>query len=141
MNMLMAAIEVMIVLESGGNLHAIGDGGDAKGCLQIHAEVIVDVNRIIGYSKYSIVDRDDPIKSREIAQVYLSYYCSKKRLGRDATLDDYVRCWNGGPSYAKADGKKLAKLNDYAERAGNLMEDQLCLAVLQKKKLQNAPRV
>ena len=39
-------IKALIQVETNGNPKAIGDNGDAKGILQIHQEVITDVNRI-----------------------------------------------------------------------------------------------
>lgn len=88
-------------VESNGNPNAIGDHGQAVGILQIHPEVVRDVNRIVGEKWYTLEDRKDPAKSKEMARTYLNYYCSKERLGRPATAEDYARTWNGGPTYSK----------------------------------------
>lgn len=133
MNLLLAAINILIVMESGGDWHAIGDGGDAVGCLQIHMEVVEDVNNIVGHKKYVSKDRKDPVKSREIAAIYLGHYCSKERLGRDATLSDYVKCWNGGPDWRHARAIKKELLNKYAKHARELMAEECAVAILKLK--------
>lgn len=88
-------------VESGNNPAAIGDHGRAVGILQVHAECVRDVNRIVGEKWYTLEDRYNPAKSKEMARIYLNYYCSKERLGRPATAEDYARTWNGGPRYNK----------------------------------------
>ena len=56
----------IITVESNGKVDAVGDGGKAIGILQIHACVIVDVNRVHGTS-YSLDDRKNPDKSLDIS--------------------------------------------------------------------------
>lgn len=89
MNALLLA--ALIAVESGGNAHAVGDGGRAVGVLQIHPVVVADVNRIAG-THYTLADRWSPVKSREICTLYLAHYC-----GPGASAEKMARCWNGGP--------------------------------------------
>lgn len=87
-------LAALIFVESGGNDMSIGDHGQAFGCLQIHREIVLDVNRITGchYKHADAFDRDKAIK---IATIYLTYY--GEHIGHPPTLEDYARIWNGGP--------------------------------------------
>jgi len=87
-------LAALIQVESGGNDLAIGDHQQALGCLQIHREVVLDVNRLTGRS-YKHVDAFDRDKAIRIATVYLQHYGAQ--LGHEPTLEDYARIWNGGP--------------------------------------------
>ena len=89
-------LAALIVVESHGNNWAVGDYGQAYGCLQIRHEVIRDVNRIYG-TNYSRRDCFDRQQSMAICQLYLSHYASPERLGRHPSMQDYARVWNGGP--------------------------------------------
>lgn len=84
-------------VESSGNPAAIGDGGRALGILQIWDVVIADVNRAKG-TTYTHRDALDPVKARAICRAYLAIYCTPKRLGRQPTMEDAARIWNGGPN-------------------------------------------
>lgn len=85
---LLSAIEFV---ESRGRADAVGDGGRAVGILQIHACVIDDVNSLVLRRKaYTLADRTDPVKSREIFRLYLGYWCP------NGTDEDKARSWNGG---------------------------------------------
>lgn len=95
-------LQALIAVESGGNDRALGDydkHGDpqAFGRLQIHHAVIADVRSITG-RWVSLSDAYDRRKAAEICVVYLSHYCTAERLGHEPTMEDYARCWNGGPS-------------------------------------------
>jgi soluble lytic murein transglycosylase-like protein len=100
--MLSILIAALIAVESAGNPNAIGDGGKAVGILQIHPSVIADVNRIAN-TNYSLDDRKDAEKSKQICTIYLTHYVTAKRIGHEPTAEDFARCWNGGPNgYKKA---------------------------------------
>ena len=88
---------ILIMVESGGNPEAIGDNGKALGVLQIHAAYVEDVNRIYGttYKHQDALCRDTSI---EIATLYLSYYGSPERLGRNPTVRDLALIHQGGPN-------------------------------------------
>lgn len=91
-------IPFLIQVESGGVDTAIGDGGRALGCLQIHAVCVADVNRISG-KNYTMSDCLSRETSAEICRLYLDYYGSayERRTGRTATAEVLARIWNGGP--------------------------------------------
>jgi len=76
----------------------IGDFGKSYGILQIGQKVITDVNRIYGTS-YVHGDAFDINCAEEIFELYIKYWTGKleKREAREATEEDIVRIWNGGP--------------------------------------------
>ena len=84
-------IDALVHVESKGEVHAVGDNGKAVGPLQIHKEVVDDVNRVYGTS-YTYDDRKSIDKSREICRKYLLLHG-----GGNATNEKYARIWNGGP--------------------------------------------
>lgn len=90
-------IDALAVVESSNNPNAVGDGGRAYGLLQIWEPIVLDVNANFG-TRYTHSDAFDPVKAREICRKYLSIYATEKRLGREPTLQDYARIWNGGPN-------------------------------------------
>lgn len=91
-------IKALIMVESSGNVNAIGDGGAAVGCLQIHKCVIDDVNRIY-HEDFRYEDRLDRDKSIRICELYLSHWGThySKTTGKDVTLEVLARIWSGGP--------------------------------------------
>jgi len=92
-------IPILILVESNGNDQAVGDGGLAAGCLQIHQCVIDDVNRVYG-TEYVPSDRIDRECSIEIAGCYLAYWGRKyeEATGGKAGYEELSRIWNGGPA-------------------------------------------
>jgi hypothetical protein len=88
-------LAAMLAVESGGDDFARGDGGRARGALQIHRAVVLDVNRIAG-THYRHTDAHDRDTAMLMATVYLTHYVTKERLGRQPTAEDYARAWNGG---------------------------------------------
>ena len=105
-NLLTILIPILIICESGSNSQAVGDNGNAVGILQIWTCVVSDVNRVAGTS-YTNNDRFDVQKSVQMCRIYLTHYCRPARLGREPTLEDLARCWNGGPNgYRKKSTKK-----------------------------------
>lgn len=112
-------IPALIIVESGGDNFAIGDHGEAVGCLQIHACVIEDVNRV-SKTKYTLEDRLDRDKSIEICYRYLWHYGThyKRTTGEEPTAEILSRIWNGGPKgYAKdATAKYWAKVKREMDR-------------------------
>lgn len=83
-------LAALIAVESGGNDHAVGDGGRAIGALQIHAGVVQDVNRRHGtrYTHRGMTNRTDAVR---VADLYLRTYAP------GATPEVQARVWNGGP--------------------------------------------
>ena len=98
--------EAVCRVESNGNPLAVGDGGKAAGIAQIWAITVRDVNRIAG-TRYTLNDRFDAEKSRQMFRLYTEHYAK----GRSDEVK--ARIWNGGPNAMKATGKKLANLNAY----------------------------
>ncbi len=91
MHFLPALISALVMVESGGDPAKVGDGGQALGILQIHPEVVQDVNRNYG-TKYRHKDVLNPVKARRICKLYLRHYA-----GCRATAEQCARIWNGGP--------------------------------------------
>jgi hypothetical protein len=89
-------IPALVRVESNGNAKAVGDNGKALGILQIWSVVVQDVNAVYG-TKFAHKDAFEPKKAEQICRLYLSHYCSAKRLGRKPTYEDAARIWNGGP--------------------------------------------
>lgn len=85
---LLPAIEQV---ESGGRADAVGDGGKAVGILQIHPIMVEDCNRIVGEKRFTLADRLDPAKSREMFRVYSDHYAK-------GDVEKAARNWNGGPN-------------------------------------------
>ena len=90
-------IPALSIVESNGNPRAVGDSGKAYGELQIWSVVVQDVNRRYGKA-YAHRDAFCPATAREICRLYLAMYCTPKRLGRQPTMEDAARIWNGGPN-------------------------------------------
>lgn len=90
-------ISALIIVESGGNDSAVGDGGRAKGCLQIHVGVIEDVRKFSGvvFTHESMHLRSHAIYA---CQIYLTHYGNayERRTGKKASLEVLARIWNGG---------------------------------------------
>lgn len=105
-----AIIAVLISIESSGNDLAIGDGGAARGPLQIHREVVQDVNRISG-KKFQWTRMTNRAEAKQVAEIYLGHYATERRLGRKVTPQDVARIWNGGPNgyKVKATDRYVAK--------------------------------
>ena len=94
-------IQALIQVESAGNDRAIGDRhlkDKAYGPLQIRKPCLEDVNRR-HKTKYR---PEDMLGNRSLSvwvcQKYIEMYATKQRLGRNPTLEDMARIWNGGPS-------------------------------------------
>lgn len=81
----------MMLVESGGDASAIGDGGRAYGILQIHAGVVRDVNERY-HSTYEHSDAFAPEKAIRICRLYIERYAPP-----NATPEVCARIWNGGP--------------------------------------------
>ena len=85
-----ALLAALLAVESGGNDLAIGDHGRALGALQIHAAVVVDVNRRHG-TRYHHADMHDRAKAVRVCNLYLQTYAP------GASPEVQARVWNGGP--------------------------------------------
>lgn len=116
--MLSHLLALLVMVESSGLPHPPdGDGGRAVGVLQTHEAVVADVNRVYG-TRYTLEDRRDPVKSHEMARLYLTHWGQRyQRLtGKAPSAEVYARLWNGGP-----DGYKKKATDPYwrkAQKAG-----------------------
>ena len=107
----------LIAVESGGR-DITGDGGLAVGPLQIHPCVVSDVNRI-HHKTFTLEDRHDITKSKEIARLYINHYA-----GKSASFQEAAFCWNGGAAFRKAKGKKLKNLKRYWGRVQKVLNER-----------------
>ena len=98
--------EAVCTVESNGNPLAVGDGGRAAGIAQIWPITVRDVNRFAG-TCYTLNDRFDAEKSRQMFHLYVNHYAKGKSDQIKAKI------WNGGPNAMKATGQKLLNLNRY----------------------------
>lgn len=111
---LAAVLATLVVMESSGNDSAIGDGGRARGPLQIHKAVVVDVNRISGRS-YQWSRMTNRAEAMAVAEIYIGHYATPQRLGRAVRPEDAARIWNGGPN-----GYKSKATQGYARKFNRL---------------------
>ena len=72
--------------------------GDQVGLLQIRPIMVKDCNRILekrgSNKRYTLRDRYNPVKSREMFILYQSHYNPKGNIERA------IRLWNGGSGYS-----------------------------------------
>jgi len=101
MDTLLNALEIV---ESNGKKNAIGDNGKAKGILQIWDVVVQDVNRVYK-TTYVHDDAFDPVKARDIAKKYLTFWGKRYNVntGEEPTYEVLARIWNGGPKGYRKD--------------------------------------
>tara|TARA_R110000851_G_C12921496_1_gene550355 strand:- start:141 stop:641 length:501 start_codon:yes stop_codon:yes gene_type:complete len=84
-------------IESSGGIHLLGDNGKAKGPLQIHKGLVIDVNKMYNLS-YTHDDMFDYTTSQYVGSLYLNmlakrHYNIYKSLPTKFQLG---RMWNGG---------------------------------------------
>lgn len=109
-------LTALIAVESGGNDLAKGDSGDAIGCLQIHKEVIGDVNRIYGTTyrwPESCYSRET---SKKICKLYLKHYAPKR-----ARAKMLCALWNAGPR-GPLKLKTNKRIQEYVKRVKRELE-------------------
>ena len=75
--------DVLKHVETNNNKEAIGDNGKAFGILQIHKEVIIDVNRYYG-TDYTHQDAFEPNCAEEIFHLYI-------KMGIEIFFDTHCR--------------------------------------------------
>jgi hypothetical protein len=89
---------------------AIGDGGLAVGRYQIQPIALRCVNRFMRGRAFTLADRTDPAKSRDLCALYLTHWLARVPAER-RTPEAAARIWNGGP-----DGWRKAATDGYAAR-------------------------
>lgn len=89
----------IITVESQGRAHAIGDNGKAYGILQVHKNVVKDVNRIYSL-RHTHQDMFSPEKAKQVFTLYTKYYGDlyQKKTQQPITAEIIARIWNGGPN-------------------------------------------
>jgi hypothetical protein len=85
-----ALFEALAFVESRGYSGAFNAKEDAAGLLQIRPIMVRDVNRIVGYDRWTLDDRWSAARSREMLATYLGYYGA-------TSYEQAARRWNGGP--------------------------------------------
>jgi len=112
--MLELAIAAIFTVESANQPNPPpGDNGKSHGIGQIQQPVLDDVNLRYG-THYTIRDCYNPRKARNIARKYLTMWC-----GEDASLQNYVRTWNGGPRWRTKPGRVKARTFAYWKKCQN----------------------
>lgn len=101
--------DALFYVEASFDYRKYNEKEEAAGILQIRPIMIEDVNRIMGYEKYTLDDRWSIVKSKEIFLDYQQYY------NPDMDYEIAARCWNGGPNGHKKSStiKYWNKVNTY----------------------------
>ena len=86
----------IIQVESGGNPNAPDGKAGEVGIAQIRPIMVRECNRIVGAERWSLDDRKDPAKSREMFNTYIEHW------QRGRSLEWAARAWNGGPTWHKS---------------------------------------
>jgi hypothetical protein len=97
-NLLSQVISILVIVESGNDPSAIGKHGEL-GVLQERRIFVEQVNIILGAQVYKPEDRLNPVKSRDMAKIWLAHFVTADRLGREPRWQDYAGCfccgWDG----------------------------------------------
>lgn len=102
---------VLMTVESGGDINAVGDDGKAFGLYQIHAEYAEDT----GYHHGAAFD---PLRAQHIVRLYMARYATEERIGRPVTVEDICRIHNGGPN-----GYKKSSTDAYWAKCKKVITD------------------
>ena len=111
-------VAAIAAVETGGR-NLTGDGGLARGPLQIRQCVIDDVNRVYSpQPAYTLADAENASTAALICQLYLCHYMQgvDGSLPTDeAFIKRAARKWNGGPH-----GHVKPSTAEYGERVWNI---------------------
>lgn len=115
-------IDVIAEIESGGDPNAIGDKhlkNKAYGILQIRKPCLDDYNRWnkTAWKVEDLLGNEE--LPRKVFKDYMKYYATKKRLGREPTLIDMARIWNGGPN-----GWRKSSTRGYGAKVERLIKER-----------------
>jgi len=111
--LLLQTFKAVCWVESGGDPKAYNAREQAAGIVQIRPICVRDCNRIIGYEKWSLADRWDPVKSWQMFRLYVRYYAPQ------GGPEQWARTWNGGPK-----GPRRASTLAYWQRVRGRMARQ-----------------
>ena len=116
-------LPILIQIESSNNDNAIGDGGKAVGCLQIHKIMVDDVNRILRKTYFFYKDRLSRKKSILMAEIYFKHYMKDShKMSRIEAMVKMGRMFNGGPK-----GYKKKATIAYGEKVRDLIGSHVSL--------------
>jgi len=87
--------ESICTVESHHDPKAYCASEDSAGIAQIRPICVRDCNRIVGQNKWTLDDRWDVDKSREMFFAYTSHYLKHYKVGGSEAR---ARIWNGGPT-------------------------------------------
>lgn len=107
LNQMARMISAIEWCESRQNRLAYNANENAAGILQIRPIMIAEANRLLGWEKYTLSDRFDVKKSRE-----LFILIQTNKLNGPYNLDSLAHVWNCGSN----DAGKLKKTRDYRDR-------------------------
>jgi len=113
---LVKIIIMIMAIETGGEIdknNAVGDGGKAIGCLQIHPITVDEANRILDRQEFTLADRRSKAQSFRIASTVLSWRIRRYRLryGRDPSQYDVMCSWQSGSIFKRATRSYREKVN------------------------------
>ena len=88
---------ILMSVESGGNINAVGDDGKAFGIYQIHSGYAADAAE---HLKRPLRHEDAfrPVVAGAMVKAYMARYATERRIGRPVTIEDICRIHNGGPN-------------------------------------------
>lgn len=78
-------------VESRGDALALNTTENAAGIVQIRPIMLADCNRIMGYERWALADRFNPVASCAMFMVYSRYYAP------NGTPEIWARNWCAGP--------------------------------------------
>lgn len=106
------------MIESNGNVNAIGDDLKSIGMLQMQEAYVQDAAEYAN-EDWTHMDALDELTAIRIFRAYMNRYATEERLGRPVTLEDIARIHNGGPN-----GYKKKSTIPYWNKLKCLMEKQ-----------------
>lgn len=101
-----ALCEAFVYVESKGNSDAVNKVSKASGVLQLMPSMVREANRLSGSEVYTLSDRLNPEKSREIFHLVMQH----KNPEYDIALACYIWNPNGKVKYVRDIEKKYKEL-------------------------------
>jgi len=114
---------ILMTVESGGNINAVGDGGKALGLYQLHAAYVQDAAEHLCRNHPEVeieypAAAMNPISAAHLVKAYMARYATEDRLGRPVTVEDICRIHNGGPN-----GYKKSSTDAYWAKCKKVIKD------------------
>ena len=110
--MIIKLVMLLVMIESGGDSKAVGDGGRAVGALQIHPIMVRECNRLTGSQRWTLDDRLDVTESIRMCTLFLSYQQARyrQRYGHEPDMVTLGCSWNTGNIFRKNPERYAKKL-------------------------------